>query len=164
MLVNYSDDSTQIKKIRVLNKEAVEVLGVGDNEKTRAIMETLLELCDERLEVWISEAELRLLVDLYFCLKKACNFTDLRALTAADTGVDLFFADLRDLTRLEDVQQRGEAWLEVFRDFDEYLRLGACPRSEWAHVIAVFGSDYLLFHRQYQMMLSKKQEATTWRN
>lgn len=158
------DEALQIKRIKVLDKEAMASLGIEENFTTRAMVEILLEVCDANLEVWISEAELKTLTEIYGRLYLAAPFPGVHEMVAADTGVELFFADLRELVQIEDQQQRLEAWVEIFKDFGRYIRDQIVDPTPWTLTLNEYAQGYLLFHFHYVILTQRPNSGKKFSN
>ncbi len=157
-----ADEMREVKRVKALSIDELREKGIEATRGILGIAEVMLEICDENLEVMISESELRLLMEVYDCLYAAQPFAGLHEATTLDTGLDIFFSDLRQLVAVLDPEQRLQAWTEIFRDFDAGCRHKLYALTAWVVALRKYGETHLMTSFQIQMMLQSNPKGKTY--
>ena len=156
MIILDEEEMKSIQRVKAVSIDALQALGVEATQGTLGIAEVMLEICDENLELMVSEAEVRLLAEIHDRLHSAQPFAGLHEALAVDCGLDLFFSDLRMLVTILDPIQRAHAWKELFMDFASGCRHHIYALTPWVSALRKYGEDHLTFWLQMDMMAAKQ--------
>ena len=156
------EEMGRIQRVKAVSIDSLREMGVAATKGTLGMAEVMLEVCDESLEVMISEAELRLLLELYSCLYEAQPFAGLHEAVVFDSGLDFFFGDLKVLMTVLDPTQRAQAWQEVFRDFELDCRRLIFEQTPWVLALRGYGEAYV--SSMLQLDLAKASKSKRYLN
>lgn len=165
MMTTYSDRG-EVKKVQL---EALD-MGNLENQESRAIVEILLELADDKFEVAISDTELRTLLDIYMRMYKATPFIGLRELIEADVEIELFFLDIRDLVMETDPVQRAEMWKQTYQSLCEWIQHPTRARAKFgvlsthAEILLGYAQEVLSLEFQYELFIQKPHYGKRYSN
>lgn len=154
-MINGDDESTAVRRVKVLSPESLKEMRIESTPTIKAITETLLEVCDGDLEVSISEAELTVLTAIYNRLKTAQPFRDLHEALDNDAGLAIFYSDIMEVIKIEDLKLRNEGWVEAFKDFVALSANLGMYGTPWDLELRRYAQDHLHAYHQYQLGINK---------
>lgn len=152
-------DETTLQRVKVMGPKDLRRERIRRTPKNRAVIETMLELAPPTEEVLISQAEVALLIQIYERLRAVKFFRNWHSLLEADPCVAYFWALIKAVVTIEDPQERGNAWLKAYTEWDQNSK--RWPETVWTRALTSFVRQETLLVYGMKIMVQKKQ-ARQW--
>lgn len=124
----------------------------------RAVLEILLEICDNNLDVVTSSAEVQVLAEVYWGLYQARPFPGLHELVMNDAGVCLFFKKFKELVLpILDLSKRSKQFSEVYRSYTK--EVDVLPATPWSVALYKICYDAMIFELSYKLAAQTKRKG-----
>lgn len=153
-------NESDLQRVKALTPRDLRKQKIRRTPANRAVIETMLELADEKFEVLISQSEVVLLTTIYERIRSAETFRNWRMLLDADPAIAYFWTLVKYVVAIDKPDERAQAWLKAYNEWDKYV--ARWPETSWNRALGAFIRQETMLVYGMRIMAQQKKPPTSW--